>query len=379
MSAATARPRVLFVGRERHVIPLPPHQQRKWEAVGARLDFHVLGACRSPQPVDPRFTLYRPIEPRPIDGAAFYALLPFRVARAIRRFRPEAIWVQGVHEAAACIAAVRLSGSTAKVLLDVQGDWRTATRLYGSRARNLLTPLGDGLARFSIRGADGVRTISPHTTALVRELAAEPLGEFPTFTDLEAFAAAPQAPVPTVPRAVFVGVLERYKNVDGLAAAWRLAAPRVPAATLQLVGQGTLRAVAERLVADLPEQTEWTPSVANADLPRVLDAATLLVLPSRAEGMGRVIIEAFLRGRPVIGSRAGAIPDLVRPGENGLLVDAERPDELANALVQLLSDRELAERLGSGALASAPRWSSTPDEYAARVANVVTAMLRRPA
>ena len=58
--------------------------------------------------------------------------------------------------------------------------------------------------------------------------------------------------------ALFVGVLERYKAVDVLAEAWRLAAPRVPEATLRIVGRGTLREVAERLVTDFPEQCAGT-------------------------------------------------------------------------------------------------------------------------
>jgi glycosyltransferase involved in cell wall biosynthesis len=82
-----------------------------------------------------------------------------------------------------------------------------------------------------------------------------------------------------------------------------------------------------------------------------------------------VLIEAFLRGRPAIAMDVGGIRDVVEDGVNGLLVSSD--DELADALVRLLSDRRLAERLGAGAHASAGRWLVTPAEYAERMSEVI--------
>ena len=76
-----------------------------------------------------------------------------------------------------------------------------------------------------------------------------------------------------------------YKNVDGLAAAWRLAAPRVPEASLRIVGKGTRTDVVEALVARLPG-ARWTASCRRGEVAAALDAACVLVLPSRSEGMG---------------------------------------------------------------------------------------------
>src|SRR5439155_10177967 len=114
--------------------------------------------------------------------------------------------------------------------------------------------------------------------------------------------------------------------------------------------------VVERLADELPEQTEWTPSLPTDAVAAAMDEATLLVLPSRSEGMGRVVIEALLRGRPVVGSRVGGIRDLVRDGENGLLVEPGDGGALADALVRVLAERELAERLGAVARPSAEPW-----------------------
>jgi glycosyltransferase involved in cell wall biosynthesis len=102
-----------------------------------------------------------------------------------------------------------------------------------------------------------------------------------------------------------------------------------------------------------------------------LDSSTVLVLPSRSEGMGRVVVEAFCRGRGVVGSRVGGIPDLVEDGVNGLLVEPGDVDALAEALARVLSDRPLADRLGRGAQASAELWTSAPDEFARRIRALV--------
>src|SRR5262249_22626107 len=143
-----------------------------------------------------------------LDGPMFYLLLPVRVRRLAHSLRPDAIQTQSPFEA----ALVSLAGTGAPLLVELHGDWRTATRLYGSPLRRLLAPAADRVGAYGIRRADAVRTISPFTSGLVRSLGVEPAGEFVAFVDLGAFAAAPRAAVPQAPRVLFVGVLERYKN-----------------------------------------------------------------------------------------------------------------------------------------------------------------------
>jgi len=366
------RPRVLFVGRGRFRLPLGRGLERRFEALSGELDWRQLGTAADGKPsADPRLVLGRPFPLRLLDGPLYYLRLPRRIARELRRFEPDAVIAQGAQETAIALLGRRLAGSKTAVILDLHGDWRAPTRLYGSRARRVLDPLSDALARSALRRADGVRTISTYTTELVRAEGIEPAAEFPAFMDLEPFLANPVVPLPEAPRVLFVGVLERYKAFDVLADAWRRVVVSVPEAELHVVGQGALAPVAESLVEELPGRVEWSPSLTAEEVTAALDASTLLVLPSRSEGMGRVVIEAGCRGRAVVGSRVGGIPDVVADGESGLLVPPGDARALAGALIRVLSDRRLAERLGAEARIQIERWLATPEEYARRVRDLV--------
>jgi glycosyltransferase involved in cell wall biosynthesis len=358
------KPRVLFVSR-RVETPLPEGERRKWDAIRDELDFRILAAGK---PDGAEFPLFS--EPPVLAGPTYYAALPVRIARELRRFRPDAVVAQGAHETAAALAARRLAGVDTAVIADVHGDFRAPTRLYGSRLRGMLSVVADRTARTALKRADGIRTVTGYTTTLVRDLGLEPADEFPAYMDFASFLQSPPARLPDEPKALFVGVLERYKNVDGLTAAWRGVAGTVCNARLRIVGTGSLAHVVERLVAEVPG-VEWTPRLSQPGVARALDESTCLVLPSRSEGMGRVVVEAFCRGRAVVGSRVGGIPDLVEDGVNGLLVDRDDTAGLRDSLGRVLGDRELAERLGRGANASAELWTMAPNEFARRIRALV--------
>ena len=218
--------------------------------MGEVLELRVIGSALPGSPTsDETFRLVAPHRPRLLDGLAFHATLPFRVARELRDFEPHAVLVQGAHEAAGTLLARRLARRNANVILDVHGDWRTATRLYGSRTRRLLNPFADRIASRAVRRVDAVRTVSDFTTTLVRELGVEPAATFPAFMDLAPFL-TPRAPL----RRSSARLRRRARAVQGLdllVAAW----PRVVAAAgdveLRLVGKGC----ADLLRLQLPKVT----------------------------------------------------------------------------------------------------------------------------
>jgi glycosyltransferase involved in cell wall biosynthesis len=358
-------PRVLFVGRTRYRLPLPEGLARKWDALSERMDVRVIASGTG---TDPRFRL---VPPRPLDGPIFYSTLPVVIARELRSFRPDVVVAESPYEAAAAEVARALSRSRTKVVVEVHGDWRVWSSHYGSRARALLRPVSDTVAEWAVDHADGHRAVSGFTASLVEGRGRLPLGVFTTYSDLGAFT-GPRIPVPDTRRVLFVGVLERYKNVEGLAAAWRLVAQRVPNAQLHLVGTGTLTDVAEGMTR---EGVQWDRRLEPDKVAAAFDASRALLLPSASEGLPRIGIESFLRGRGVVGTRAGGIPDLVDDGVSGLLVELGDTDALAGAIERVLTEDGLALRLGENAGAAAEQWVSTPDEYADRVLAVVSAVL----
>ncbi len=362
------KPRVLFVARDRFKLPLDGISKRKFDALEQVLDYRMLASApASGQSGDEHFALVAPFRPSFLDGALFYATLVPRLARSLRRFEPGLVIAQSPYEAAAALLARPLARSDAKILAEVHGDWRASTRAYGSTWRRLVAPVGDPLARAAIRRADAVRAVSKRTAELVGELGINVVDVFPGFTDLEPFLARPAQPLPTTPAAIYVGVLEPHKNIDVLGEAWQLVAASLPEATLHIVGMGSRAATVAELVERFPGRVTWTKRLATAPLIEAIDAATLLVLPSRSEGLSRVVTEALARGRPVVGSRVSGIVDLVDDEQSGLLVPADDAQALARALIRVLSDPDDAERLAAGARAFAGAWPATPDIYAERV------------
>jgi glycosyltransferase involved in cell wall biosynthesis len=82
------------------------------------------------------------------------------------------------------------------------------------------------------------------------------------------------------------------------------------------------------------------------DIPALILLSRVVVLPSLAESFGYAVLEAMSLGRPVVASDAGGLPEVVRDGVTGLVVPKGDHSALATALITVLTDRELADRLG---------------------------------
>ena len=363
------RVRALFVGRMRYTLPLPDWLAPKWDAIERELDYRVVGAAAADSgPSNDRFHLSRPARPRMLDGLLFYLRLPFRLRREIQEFEPDVVFASDPFLGAAAMLGRTLARRRVKVVVEVHGDWKTFTRLYGSRGRRLVTPLADRVAEAAVRRADSTRAVSTFTGELIEEArGVPPSAVFTPFSDLSAFAERPPEPLPERPAIISVAALEPYKNLAGLDEAWRRLADRVPEAALVVVGSGSQRELVDRLVLDYPGRVTHYAWLDPDAVATAMDDATLLVLPSWPEGLGRVIIEAFARGRGVVATEAGGIPDLVTHEREGLLIPPADVTALTEALERVLTDRELAARLGAAARERYVDWHSTPEDLAAKL------------
>ena len=154
-----------------------------------------------------------------------------------------------------------------------------------------------------------------------------------------AFHEVAPVPPPAAPRLVCIGRLcEQKGQLLLIAAASRLAARGIPF-ELVLAGDGEMRHAIEQLIAQygLGQQIRITGWISSAQVRAEILAARALVLPSFAEGLPVVIMEAMALRRPVLTTYVAGIPELVRPGENGWLFPAGDVDALVAAIENFLS------------------------------------------
>lgn len=147
------------------------------------------------------------------------------------------------------------------------------------------------------------------------------------------------SPVPDTPRLVCVGRLcEQKGQLLLVQAVGRLAAEKTPC-ELVLVGDGELRGAIEGLAADLgvADRVTITGWASGDEVRRQILAARAMVLPSFAEGLPVVIMEALALGRPVISTYIAGIPELVEPGVCGWLVPSGSISRLVGAMQEVLA------------------------------------------
>jgi len=147
-----------------------------------------------------------------------------------------------------------------------------------------------------------------------------------------------------------IGVLARLDPVKrhaDLIVAFPQILQVAPTTRLIFVGDGSAAPNLRRLVHEtgVTEQVDFLG--ARRDIPWILRALDLLVLPSQQEGLPNSILEAMAAGVPVVATRVGGIPEIVIDGETGLLVPPGDPVALANAINSLLMNPEVRQRMGS--------------------------------
>jgi len=115
------------------------------------------------------------------------------------------------------------------------------------------------------------------------------------------------------------------------------------------VGDGPMRAELERLAQKLGVADRLSITGMCTDVPAWLSCFDIFVLPTMWEGMGRVFLEAQAAGIPVIGTKVGGVPDVVRDGETGILIQPNDAKTLAETIELLITNAELRRQMGIAA------------------------------
>lgn len=262
----------------------------------------------------------------------------------------------------------------AKFVPEVNGDfWNRAnyldgtSRLAGWFKRKVLTVIGT----FVLARADGIRILYPgQLDFLQHKLAGKIVRSIFDFTDISPFHNYGEDKV-----VLFAGFPFYLKGVDILIDAFKRVSPKHPEWTLKILGwfpdPALLNARCEgnqKIVLHRP--------VHHREMPEHIGRSAIVVLPSRSEGMGRVLIEAMAAGKPRIGANVGGIFTVIDNGKDGLLFESGSVGELAAHLDTLMANGKLRKAIGEAGRQRAVQ-EFTLDNYLDKTIDFYMAVINR--
>ncbi len=287
-----------------------------------------------------------------ITAAIRFVFNQIRMSRELLRRDEEIVLFFGATAYLIPMVIARISGHT--VIVEPRGDVPLTLKLNWERKlptfiAGILAGLVRALERFGFWFADRVVTYTPE---MARELDLDP--ETPDvyphgarYVDTENFSST--RPYEERDTAVgFIGRLDEEKGIRELAKV----AKKVPdGVTFRFVGDGPLRGWLQSELADEIDSgsvilTGW---VDHEDVPAELNQLKLLVMPSQpTEGLPTTILESLACGTPVYASPVAGVPDVVKEGETGFLMDSRDPETLADSVAEILDRDDLGDISAQG-------------------------------
>jgi glycogen synthase len=148
-------------------------------------------------------------------------------------------------------------------------------------------------------------------------------------------------PADVTPTIVFTGTLTRRKGIYSLLKAWNLVNPVHPEARLRIFGKGKVHLFESLLDTKARGSVVFEGFASRDQLYAAFSTAAAAIFPSYNEAFANAPLEAMAIGCPVIYSTRASGPELIRPGENGLLIDPDDPRQIADAIIELLENDRL--------------------------------------
>ena len=284
-----------------------------------------------------------PLAPRAeMDLAAAW-----RLSRVIKQLKPDIVHAHDPHGVA--MASIALSMSTLpkppRLVASRRVDFhmrRSALSRWKYRQVDCFICASEAIRQIVLSdGIPGHRTVTVHEGIDLDRIAAAPRSELHHELWLPHDA----------PLVGNVAALVPHKGQRHLVDAAGLVLPKQPDARFIIAGEGELRPALEHQIRQHHLEKHVILAGFRPDILSLHKAFDIFVMSSVTEGLGTSILDAMACGKPVVGTTAGGIPEVVSDGETGLLVPPRDPEAMAAAITRLLSDRSLRERMGAAGLA----------------------------
>jgi len=226
--------------------------------------------------------------------------------------------------------------------------------------------LQNQILRLALRNADAVIALTEDMKNEIRKICRRDIYVLPNGIDLERFEGLlkdemrAKLQVKTDERLViFVGRFRPEKGVEYLIKAMEIISQKDRSIRLVLVGEGpeekNLKSLTEQL--KLKGCVEFVGQIPNERVPEYMVASDVFVLPSLSEGFPIVILEAMASGLPIVATKVTGLPEIVKDGENGLLVEPRNPQQIAEKVLLLFEDNELREKISRNNKKEAKKYS----------------------
>lgn len=333
-----------------------------------RAGYRNLIAARPGEPLAQRAQAYGITVVPIVPGSEFDPGAILSLRRAVAKYGVDVVHAHTAH--AVTLAALAVLRTRASMALTRRVDFRLRQH---------------AASRWKYRRADAIIAISEAVAAVMIDggIPPERIDIIPDGIDLTRII-EPASPATLgalgipggAPLVVKIAALVHHKDPLTFVRAIAVARQTVPDLRALLVGKGPLRSEveAERDRLGLEGVLQVTGFRADAD--ELLAAAHVASLSSQEEGMGSVLLDACMLGRPIAATAAGGIPEVIQDGISGLLSPPGDADALGAAIARLLTDSVLAARCAAGALARARDFSI--DRTAALTAAVYERVRARP-
>ena len=349
-----------WVGGARYHQPLDETSEKKFRALQQLGEMHVIGFSVDRKPrhfvQHARFYLLPQWRSPALRYISFLIASPIIILTILKRHPFKVLVAQSPYEGFAAawakIIARILFKKKVALIVESHGDFEQRKNISSS----VYQPIVKKITHFALSRADVLRAVSNATRKqLETHSPGTPIVQFPAWTDIETFlkAGAQKNTSSSAQSVLFVGNLVPEKGAHVLTQSFALIADDFRAAELVLIGkspnQRYVRTLLKPKPANLKRRITFLGHLPQSRVAQHMANASVLVVPSLSEGLGRVIFEAMACGTPVIGSNIGGIPELITDEVTGFLVPPRDVGALAERLKWILKHPQKATQIGERA------------------------------